>query len=65
MRKIGNSKPHPIYLIKSQDGEFVKEIFDTEEEAKQYVSNNLTEDQYKIISFGGVKSLMNMSNESK
>ena len=59
MRKIGNSKPHPLYLIKLQNGEFIKE------EAKQYVRNNLTEDQCKIISFGGLLMLnRNTENET-
>ena len=65
MRKIGNSKPHPLYLVKLQNGEFIKEIFVTEEEAKQHVRNNLTEDQCKIISFGGLLMLNgNTENET-
>lgn len=64
MRKIGNSKPRPIYLIKSQDGEFVKEIFDTEEDAKLHALANLQNEQYEIISFGGLMIYNNMSNEN-
>ena len=65
MRKIGNSKLRPLYLIKLQNGEFIKEIFVTEEEAKQYVRNNLTEDQCKIISFGELLMInRNTENET-
>ena len=65
MRKIGNSKLRQLYLIKLQNGEFIKEIFVTEEEAKQYVRNNLTEDQCKIISFGELLMLnRNTENET-
>lgn len=64
MRKIGNSKPHPIYLIKLQNGEFAKEIFDTEEEAEQYALANLQNEQYEIISFGGLMIYNNMNNEN-
>lgn len=64
MRKIGNSKIHPIYLIKLQNGEFAKEIFDTEEEAKQYALANLVDAQYEITSFGGLMIYNNMNNEN-
>ena len=50
MRKT-NKYPNPFqaYEIKLQNGDSIKELFDTKEEAMQYALNNLTEVQYEIV----------------
>lgn len=50
MRKIGkSSKPFQAYKIKLQNGDSIKELFDTKEEVKQYALANLVDAQYEII----------------
>ena len=50
MRKIGkSSKPFQAYNIKLQNGDSIKELFDTKEEVKQYALANLVDAQYEII----------------
>ena len=50
MRKIGkSSKPFQAYKIKLQNGDSIKELFDTKEEVKQYALAYLVDAQYEII----------------
>lgn len=50
MRKIGkSSKPFQAYKIELQNGDSIKELFDTKEEVKQYALANLVDAQYEII----------------
>lgn len=50
MRKIGkSSKPFQAYKIKLQNGDSIKELFDTKEKAEQYALANLVDAQYEII----------------
>ena len=50
MRKTSKySNPFQAYEIKLQNGDSIKELFHTKEEAVLYALNNLHEKQYEII----------------